>query len=219
MSLALVVGWFRFINNTSTSIASAQQDMINACDIENPNFDIVGTISRPSSPGVIEVIDVKAQVSGKDYHIELRHNSEFAELISIDGGLIQRDGVDGQWQESPFSSAHWLTRLIGSGDASNAICHPLETTHIVGNEVLDKTPTTKYNWAFSSLKQEGVEATDTSPWTHRWEVWLNSNGQIVQIRTTTKDPQEELKDPPSWDIVTSKIVNVGEENIITKPQT
>ena len=214
LAIGVAVWWFGFMNLTPSSVASAQEIVAAACETTSPDFDLVGTFQKPF---IEKPVDVKARFSGTDYHVELRRETQFAEVVAVDGILLEREGVDGEWQPSLFSVGHWRAYLIGS-DKGEALCIPMKSTRAVGDEAVDKTSTTKYVWAFSWPTKEDVDAGDTDPWTHRWEVWLDDDGSMVQMQVSTKDPQKDLKGTAHWDIVTSKIVNVGEENIITKPQ-
>ena len=218
LTVGLAVWWFSFVDSASPSVASAQEIVANACDLDSPNFDIVGTIRQAPLYGS-KLVDFKAEVSNKDYHIELRSEDEFVEFIHVDGAVLLREGVDAQWEESPLTPQHWMGRLIGTDLSKNTICIPVESTHLVGTEVVKKMSTTKYVWAYNWVKDEAIGTANPDPWTHRWEVWIDADGQLVQIRTSTKDSKAEFKTTEDWDIVTSKIINVGEENVITKPQS
>ena len=217
-SVAVLGGWLAYYYLLSPPAVSAQEIVANACDLGSPNFDIVGTIRQAPLYGS-KLVDFKAEVSNKDYHIELRSEDEFVEFIHVDGAVLLREGVDAQWEESPLTPQHWMGRLIGTDLSKNTICIPVESTHLVGTEVVKKMSTTKYVWAYNWVKDETIGTANPDPWTHRWEVWIDADGQMVQIRTSTKDSKAEFKTTEDWDIVTSKIINVGEENVITKPQS
>ncbi len=217
-SVAVLGGWLAYYYLLSPPAVSAQEVVADACDLEDPNFDIVGTIQTPFRD---KPVQFTAEVSGKDHHVKLTQGpgTPISEAISLDGVVIERSDIGDEWSPSTMPARGWLARLIGSAYTENIICYPFESTYLVGTEVVKGVETTKYTWAYSARKDEITGGADGDPWTHRWEIWVNEGGQMIQIRTSTKAP--DLKELPSseWDIVTSKIVNVGEENVITKPQS
>ena len=215
--VGLLVWWFAFASSATTPTASAREIVTTACDIEHPNFDIVGTIRQ--EPFLYKgLIDFKVEVSGKDYRVQLRLDEEVAEYLHVDGIVLQREGTEGAWEESPLTYNHWLARLIGMAPGEGTVCMPVRNTHFVGEETLEEVSTKKYAWAYNWIKDERVPGTaNDDPWSHKWEVWLDELGQMVQIQTSTKDPQKPFVTTEDWDIVTAKIVGVGEENVITKP--
>ena len=206
--------WWLNSRSPDAPVVSAQEAVANACDLTDPHFDIVATVKVYLYD---DLVPVKARVAGKDHHVVIGADGEYGEIVSVDGVSVRRDSPDGEWRVDDFPPFIWLLRLIGSADGDNIICTPLETTHVVGAEVVKNADTTKYMWAYSEHKDEAVDSDDNEPWTHRWEIWLDEDNLIVQIRIMTKDPRSHKDDLKRWDIVTSQIVNVGEVNIITKP--
>lgn len=214
LSFAFVVWWLNYWNSGPAPVDSAQRIIPNACDMDSPNFDVATSLQTPLEDVPTEI---NGRISGKDYHLVLTRGTRLSEVIHAEGIVLEREDASSPWEESPMSAAGWLTRLLGSGRVDNIICAPLDPTHVVGSEKLGEVVTTKYVWAYSWHKKENTGTADVDLWTHRWEVWLDENGQMVQIRTSNKDPEKPFQGTEYWNIATSKILNVGEENVITKP--
>ena len=63
LGLALVVWWLNYWNSDSAPVASAQEIVANACDMDSPNFDVATSLQMPLEDVPIEI---RGQVSGKD---------------------------------------------------------------------------------------------------------------------------------------------------------
>ena len=187
----------------------------------NPNVDSYDVASTAVAPHVDVTYDIR--VSGDDYHLVLtaKKGMSSGELISKNGITYARE-IGEEWRQSTQYFPLRLLHLPHPIEGDFIVCPNLGLAALtrVGEETLGVTQVERFRLIegepVGPVTNVGAPASAADPVDRTWDIWVNSNGELVQTRLIAD--YVESPDYAAFQVETqSTISGIGEPNVITAP--
>ena len=187
----------------------------------NPNVGSYDVASTAVAPHVHVTYDIR--VSGDDYHLVLtaKKGMPSGEAIGKNGISYERE-FGGEWRQSLRYFPLRLLHLPHPIEGDFIVCPNLGLAALtrVGEETLGVTQVERFRLTegdpVGPVTNVGAPASAADPVDRTWDIWVNSNGELVQTRLIAD--YVESPDYAAFQVETqSTISGIGEPNVITAP--
>ena len=196
------------------------QQVAQACEkaMASPYFDLYHvTTGKPIGGEINETLEVKARVANGDYHLTAQWETGPTMEAVYTGGVGYSHLDNDPWQlersiDSGFLNRHFDITVTQQGWS---ICPDLDFAEKVGVEMLDGEPMTRY----MSNQNVVIPYDDKNSWSAYFErdYWVDETGQLAQVRVVKTNPDAGKDAVGSIVTKVTKIIGVGEPNVITAP--
>ena len=215
-TIALAVFW---LTTRGTPETHAQQ-VSEACEkaMASPYFDLYHTTTgKPIGGEINERLEAKVSVANADYHLTAKWETGPTMESVYTGGVGYARLDNDPWQlersiDSGFLNRHFDITVTAQGWS---ICPNLSFAEKVGAEMLDGAPMTRY----MSNIDVSIPLNDKNTWDEYLErdYWVDETGQLAQVRVVKTNPDAGKDAVGSIVTKVTKIIGVGETNVITAP--
>ena len=219
VSVIALAGMAVWLSLQDTPQASAQQ-VAQACEkaMASPYFDLYHvTTGKPIGGEINETLEVKARVANGDYHLTAQWETGPTMEAVYMGGVGYSHLDNDPWQlersiDSGFLNRHFDITVTAQGWS---ICPDLSFGEKVGADMLDGAPMTRY----MSNIDVSIPLNDKNTWDEYLErdYWVDETGQLAQVRVVKTNPDAGKDAVGSIVTKVTKIIGVGETNVITAP--